>query len=229
VTPTQITPSNELLSLPELNGYGRDIAFSRADDLDLLAVQYIKSLREENTKARIHAVDVGYGLGGQMIRMARAGASLVTGIDVTDHRCNNKMIIPEDVAPKLQFIHGSITLWPDIEPAMVISCQRMIHYLPFPVASTVLWYLRQKTIRGGRLYISATGIETEIGKDYPAADKDITERFSRVSEEAAAIHSITKDVCLYTLDELTSLVTTAGWRVMDSFTSQFGNHKVVAT
>ena len=61
--------------------HGVDVAIQRADDLDMLAIKHIKSRSQDGLFTK--AVDFGCGSGGQVFRMAQAGAN-VLGVDITD-------------------------------------------------------------------------------------------------------------------------------------------------
>lgn len=59
--------------------FGIDIAIQRADELDLLAIDRIRSLA-----GRRRALDVASASGGQAIRMAVAGADVIA-LDISDY------------------------------------------------------------------------------------------------------------------------------------------------
>lgn len=110
----------------------------------------------------------------------------------------------------------------------VITCQRMIHYIPYDQALRVVRGLRKALCPDGHIYISASGIHSELGDDYHAAFAPVEQRFVPLSPPMAAKHGISGNVCLYSVADIAMLVETAGLRIKTAFASPFGNVKVVA-
>ena len=111
----------------------------------------------------------------------------------------------------------------------VIVCQRMIHYLCYPDALEALRILRGIAAEGAMLYLSASGMDSELVDGYEGQGVDVRQRFATLRPDRAEKHGITLPVCLYREGELAGLVREAGWRVDRVFRSGFGNVKLVAS
>ncbi len=77
-----------------------------------------------------------------------------------------------------------------------ILCQRTIHYLPHSEAQRAASLFFNALRPGGCLFISASGMESELGVAYSGFQQDVTKRFHRLSTEMAAKHGIKEPVCL---------------------------------
>jgi hypothetical protein len=76
-----------------------------------------------------------------------------------------------------------------------------------------------------KLFLSASGLQSELGVDYGGREDALRDRFSPLSPAMALKHGIHESVCLYTMDELVSLCEHASFRVERIFSSSFGNVK----
>lgn len=195
--------------------FGVDIAATRADDLDKLL------LTELSLKAGLSVLDIGSGAGGQSKRMHEIGAK-VEALDIQDYSkyyadipftCMDAMMISA-----LDYAKGQYDY---------VLAQRVIHYLPYSEAYRLLSALGN--ITGTALYISVTGIESDIGKYYSDITKDVHSRFSKLEPEGRELFSISESICLYSRDEFETLLRKSGWSISKYWTSAFGNHKAIAT
>lgn len=211
-----------------IGGTGVDVASQRADDLDLIAAEHIRAL--SGASPSLFAIDVGCGHGGQAARMAKAGASVIA-MDAQDYSLElAKSLERENVPPsRCFFFRSGIESEPVIGPVDVVMCQRMIHYLEHQAAAKALSWFHRISVSGGRMFLSASGLDSELGDGYPARDVPVDHRFAHLSPEMAEKHSILPSVCLYRPEELAELATKAGWIVEQVFTSPFGNIKLVAS
>lgn len=207
-------------------GKGVDVASQRADDLDLMAVEHIRSIA--SSKA-IFAIDVGCGHGGQVARMANAGACVIA-MDAQDYRVElAKTLAREGVrSGQCFFFRAGVEAEPVIGPVDVVMCQRMIHYLEHPAAAKALSWFHRISVSGARMFLSASGLDSELGNGYAARDIPVERRYAHLSPEMAGKHAILPPVCLYRPDELEDLARKAGWEVEKVFVSPFGNVKLVA-
>jgi len=203
--------------------HGIDVASQRIDDLDRAALEYALN-REE-----MAAIDIGCGLGHQGIRFAMLGLSttLVDIMDIEDRiQAVSDLLFLED---KLEFLCidarnlESINLADDL--GLVFS-QRFVHYLQYEEAKSVLSTIAE-AMDQGRIYISASGLKTELGEGYPDADTPLQDRFAELEPSMAKKHEIEKPVCLYTSDNMCTLLEEAGFDIIDIYTSSFGNIKAV--
>lgn len=218
-------------------GHGADIASQREDQLDGLALAEIRRRVALRPPLPVKAWDMGCGAGGQAIRMARNGA-LVTAIDsdpaagkaladtiarseeaglarCVDFRCF-------DIADLAAYDEGLPS------PDLILS-QRTIHYFPWDTAVGILSRWRSLALPGAHLYLSASGLDSELGgPGYADADKDVRQRFARITPALAVKHGILQPVCLYREKDMAKLFEASGWSTLQIFSSPFGNIKAVA-
>lgn len=212
---------------------GADIATQRADDLDIASVEYAK--KHPGSKA----LDFGCGAGGQAARLAGAGVNVV-GLDMaplaaafTEHLTQQALLlgytgehdfyacdmlaIPEEW---LTAVRGSFSQ---------ITCQRAIHYIPRHEAIRVLNQLHSILQDDGKLFISCSGLHSELGNGYEGKTTEPTDRFGYLSQEMQNKHQIKQPVCLYDETEFADMLACAGWRIDTIYSSAFGNIKVIAS
>jgi 2-polyprenyl-3-methyl-5-hydroxy-6-metoxy-1,4-benzoquinol methylase len=214
--------------IPAGKGHGADISAQRQDDLDGFALAYIS---EHSAKTRLIVADFGAGHGAQAARMAKAGAQKVVGIDMHDfsqednYKLNNVSFLQANLT--------SPTLFPQIESILgggldIAMSQRTLHYLTHTQAASFLDNLKANMNLNGKLFISASGLHSELGNDYPHRAGEIQTRFACLDNAMAQKHGIHAPVCLYKEIELVELCEKAGYRILKAYTSEFGNIKVVA-
>jgi len=97
--------------------------------------------------------------------------------------------------------------------------------LPYDQAYSVLVWLREHIKE--KLYISVTGLESDIGLHYADAHKPVEERFCALTESDAETFCITEPVCLYTPEEFIVLLQDSGWEIEECWVSAFGNIKTI--
>lgn len=174
-------------------------------------------------------VDVGCGVGGQMFRMAKAGAHRVYGIDRAEFSNNLRRLECEAAGadPKnLYFYCQSMTELPHINcrdmtgKVDVVVCQQAINYLPYTQALIVLKAMAAMLKPGGRLYISTPWMGSEIANGYEDAALDVSSRFSRLSRSMSDKYQTRDPVCLYWEKELAWSVHYAGMTVLKSLVSK---------
>jgi len=200
-------------------GYGIDVASQRADDLDAMAIEKV------SMTPSAMAMDIACGSGGQSVRMANAGAT-VFATDVIDvgnslrevKLDSGRIIFSRMRMQNLDLVHFD---------ADVIVCQRAIHYLPYRIAVKVVSEMRRLLAPDGRLYLSASGIDSELGEGYPKRC-DIKTRFAMLTDSMKAKHGIHASVCLYSSGDMERLLAESGLVCDSVFVSPFGNIKAVA-
>jgi hypothetical protein len=109
----------------------------------------------------------------------------------------------------------------------VAYSQRFIHYLRFQEAARLLATLASRLCPGARLFISASGMQSELSEGYPHAGNPLEERFALLASAMQAKHGVREPVCLYTKDELERLVLAQGFTAIRTWASPFGNVKGV--
>jgi SAM-dependent methyltransferase len=211
------------------DGYGLDIAVARADALDCAALAFAETL----AAYRPAALDVGCGHGAMAGRLALCGARAVA-IDRAQQAANVARTYatlggqgqpPRFIQADLREIE---TLDLPEAPFFVIVCQRMLHYLPYADALTLVRKLNRVLARSGRLYLSASGLRSELGEGYAGAASACEHRWAPLAPAMSEKHHIRAPVCLYTEVDMRTLLKRAGYRVKALYTSDFGNIKAVA-
>ena len=207
--------------------YGVDVALKRQDDLDKKAISEVDRFISATKKVTV--IDVGCGAGGTTTTLAQPGASVV-GIDILDYslpfeELRNANNLSEQ---QLRFIQGDIrnisALVDELSPKICLM-QRVIHYMSYNDALSVLKYLRKSGVI--ELFISVTGLESDIGNNYTDKNKPIQKRFCTLALEDMDRFSITQSVCLYTPEDFMFLLQDSGWTIEEYWVSAFGNIKAV--
>lgn len=197
-------------------GRGVDVASQREDDLDRAAIEFIRA------RSAPAVLEIGCGLGGQSFRMAEAGA-VVTAMDMHDY---SESIPAHD---RIAFVQGDLASFapaPDVRYDAIFS-QRAIHYLPFDqVASALKRLVENHLAPGGAVFLSASGLLSELGDLYPHFNHPASYRFARLAPDMAEKHGIHAPVCLYTCDDMLNLMLMLGL-YPHVWVSPFGNVKAV--
>lgn len=229
------------LSLAE--GRGVDIGSQRLDELDWMAIRFTEALM--GNPALPHpplALDVGCGAGGLLSQLAARGTRCL-GIDLLDHRA----AFERQVALALAAAQSANRIWhgmafhqldvADLPETFVtahrgrvavILSQRTLHYLPYPRGVSALKTLATLMSETSRLFLSVSGLGSELSAGYRASHEPLASRFAPLGPEMADRHDIRLPVCLYTEDDIRCLLEAAGFRVLKVFSSAFGNVKAVA-
>jgi hypothetical protein len=109
----------------------------------------------------------------------------------------------------------------------VAYSQRFIHYLRFDEASRLLQSLAGRLCAKARLFLSASGLGSELGAGYAHAGAPVEHRFAPLAGAMQAKHGVREPVCLYTKEELEQLVVAHGFAAVRTWTTPFGNVKGV--
>ncbi|UFS70229.1 class I SAM-dependent methyltransferase [Geomonas sp. RF6] len=207
-----------------MNRSGKD---KDPDELDELALALVRRLWRDTN---VLALDAACGLGGQAVRLAKAGAQVVA-FDSADLSAEvQARAVEARVADRITFYQGDLRRGGDIlrdRRFHVICCQRAIHYLRWSDAVTVVRNFTQLLHPGGKLFLSACGLYSELRDGYPWLEARET-RYAPLSESMRAKHGIQGDICLYTEDDLAELFREGGLSKETIFRSRFGNVKGVA-
>ena len=113
------------------------------------------------------------------------------------------------------------------KPPSIVYSQRFFHYLKYQEAGDLIQTLSESMPENSRLFLSASGIESELGNHYKAKSLPIENRYSVPAHDLAEKHQIFEPICLYTKDELVSLVEMYRFKAIDIWSSSFGNIKTV--
>ena len=154
-----------------------------------------------------------------MARQLALGGARVVAVDLRP--------LPSPIAG-VRFVQGDMLRLPAFgeAPFDIILCQRAIHYLPYARACHVVQALCALLRVEGRLYLSASGLNSELGAGYRASP--LIERHHELCPEMAEKHNIFGPVCLYEEGDMQFLLEKNGFVVEQLFVSPFGNIKAVA-
>ena len=212
-------------------GAGIDVASQRADDLDERCLAFLDARFAHDPTRRPSALDLACGRGGQTLRMVACGA-LVTAVDQHDHGVDIQRALAGRPIPRPpSFVQADFRALPTILPNApydAIICQRAIHYMRYGEAVTAVRAWTHHLKPGGRVFLSASGLDSELGRRYPHRDRPVAERFACLAPDMAQRHAIQQPVCLYEAMDLVDLLHAAGLGVADVFLSPFGNVKAMA-
>lgn len=210
-------------------GHGVDIASQRADDLDAMALRRIESLVEAGCEYPF-AIDVASGAGGQAIRMAMSGADVLA---IDSHDFSSEVyagVSQNELGGRVSFLQWDMRELCDLNfgrSADIIVCQRAIHYFTYPAAVDIVAGFAGLIRDGGFLYLSASGIHSELGENYCSSNDRLEIRYAELSAVMQEKHGILGPVCLYSEDDLVSLLSAAGFDLESVYSSAFGNIKAV--
>jgi len=205
--------------------HGVDIASQWTDELDLEALRFLVSPKIP----RRVAVDLGCGVGAQGIRFAVLGCKS-TLYDLVDIGARIEQVKQALQIDKLEFRQTDLRqVTPEDLPADIglAYSQRFIHYLRFEEASRLLATLACRLCARARLFISASGLRSELALGYAHAEQPVEQRFAPLAKDMQAKHGMREPVCLYTADELERAVLAHGFTAVRTWISPFGNVKGV--
>lgn len=214
---------------PTTSGHGVDIASQRMDDLDQASLEGIKTLVKGGGQPPL-VFDLGCGLGAHSVRMAEAGAT-VMAFDIDDNEeAISRLASDSGVLARVSFARLDIRkgLAPIQKKPNVIYSQRTLHYLKFDEAVGLLSMLGERGTKHAAFYISASGLDSELGTNYAHAHLPVEERFCELSPEMQEKHAIYGPVCLYRNSDMEILLERAGLFQTLVYSSPFGNIKAMA-
>ena len=207
--------------------YGIDIAKGRVDNLDKDVIRFAIGYKGKKV-----AVDIGSGQSRLSVILALLGFE-VWCYDIEDHSRHfatlDKVLGLEG---RVHFVHIDISTLThsDLPHDIVVAVsQRTLHHLQYTDVKNVLSLLYNKMTRGGRLYLSLSGLGSKLSGGYECADSPVESRFCEVGEVGKKVYSIGANVCLYTTQEVQELVEECKFTVTDVIESNFGNVKAKAS
>ncbi len=109
------------------------------------------------------------------------------------------------------------------ERISVFVAERVLHFLKFEESRKVLSKVIKRMERGGRLFLSLSGINSPIGEGYKGRDLPVEERFFLPSDEVMEKFKIDVPICLYDLDDLKKLLEGFPVKQVEIRRTAFGN------
>ncbi len=212
--------------IPTTGRHGVNISEQRVDELDQGCLDFVRTLAPES-----QVIDIGGGSGAQSKRIAELGASVLM-VDLTDQaeaimKFNNALGRQAIRFMRRDVREIKVDDWP--QTVCCVYSQRMLSFLPYADALQLLVTLRDRAVPCAQFFISVGGLDTELGVDYPDADKPVEGRFERLSPAAAKKCEIYSHQCLYRANDLKQLAEAAGLPVVKLWSSAFGNIKLIAS
>jgi len=209
---------------PTTPGFGADISSQRLDALDEAALAYAWTLASEDRGCPGVCVDLGCGRGEMGARFAELGLdTLLLDILPREHT-----VLASGPRPHLEYLGKNVrqVCASDLpRPVDLLYSQRFIHYLRYEEARQVLKLFRSRMPFGAKLFLSASGLDSELSEGYCGKHFPAQSRFTVLSPAMQERHGISSPVCLYRESELTFLCEECGFEVDRSFISSFGNVK----
>lgn len=201
-----------------------------ADELERLAFQEIVKRRRFGNA--VNGLVLPGGNGELVIAMARLDCKVTAG-DTADRERNLRgRVLAAGLRDDVHFVPFSFAeaLTEDIpgEPFDLIFCRRGLCTLPYDQARKLTRKLLLRLKIGGKLFVSALGLHSELGDDYPGSEQLLGDRFCPLSPIMAQKYDIHSPVCLYSERNLFSLLMEAGGSVLRTFSSTHGNVKGIA-
>jgi hypothetical protein len=109
------------------------------------------------------------------------------------------------------------------EKIFIFVAERVLHYLRFEESKRVLARVIRRMEKGGRLFLSLSGINSPIGKDYEHRDFPVEKRFCLPSREVMEKFKIDVPICLYDIEDLRRLLDGFPVREVKLRSTAFGN------
>jgi len=109
------------------------------------------------------------------------------------------------------------------EKISIFVAERVLHYLRFEESKRVLARVIRRMEKGGRLFLSLSGINSPIGKDYEHRDFPVEKRFCLPSREVMEKFKIDVPICLYDIEDLRRLLDGFPVREVRLRITAFGN------
>ena len=202
--------------------HGADIASQRVDVLDRAALAHVLQVTAE----RPVCLDLGCGFGWQGVRFALLGARA----HLFDLLPPSRLVSAVAAEPGIALAYDQADLRElarlALPPAIdVVFSQRTLHYLPYDAARALLSLLAGRMGEGAMLYVSVSGLASELGAGYPHAALPIAQRGAPLAPAMQRRHGIAEPVCLYAPEELAALAQGCGFGAERVWVSAFGNVK----
>lgn len=205
--------------------HGADIASQRVDTLDEAALRHVL----DTLGSSVTAIDIGCGLGAQGIRFGLMGVE-TTLVDVLDISARIEYIQEAFDICELHFVNKDareITAADIPDRIGTAYSQRFIHYLRFEEATELLERIVERMVPDGRVFVSASGLHSELGEGYPHKGRPLEDRLTKLAPKMQEKHDIRDEICLYTVEDMKRLLKASRIEPLRVERSEFGNIKAV--
>ena len=211
------------------NGYGIDIASQRLDDLDKVILSNIDELILKKNKNDINILEIGSGYGGLTREIILKGVN-VFAIDCCDYRSS---IDKFEKMSQSQIVNFYQAVMPNIPKELnfynfdFIVSQRTLHYLKYSEVKKLLSWCSQNQNKNGLIYISVSGMSSELSIGYRASNKLVESRWDFLNNSVSILHNLHHKICLYKMPELIAMMEMFNYAIIKDWASDFGNLKLI--
>jgi len=154
----------------------------------------------------------------QSMRFAKLGL-VVDAIDL-EAPMDAYAQINKKFSERIHYIQTNIANIPDKFPpkqyALVYS-NRFLSHIPYQDAKRLLTWLVQHALSGCHFFLSFSHLDTLFEDKYKDYDKPIEERFSALQSEQSKIQQLTEPLCLYTREDILTLIKNIPLNLLDEF------------
>lgn len=202
------------------------------DELDQLALLEAGKRRRTGGTVSVLQIDCGDAL--LALRLARAGAQVLavdpnaaTGEPL--QQAAEALAITENFRFQVWSPEYCLDTTPlPGAPFDIVACPHSLSGMPYSHAHNLLRRLAMMTKIGGKLFISAYGVHSDLSEAYPDENKPVRNRFAPLAPHIASKYGIRQAVCLYSERDLFLLLFEAGLSVVKTFSTTHGNVKAIA-
>lgn len=202
------------------------------DELDQLAL--LESGKRQRTGGTVSVLQLACGDALLALRLARTGAQVLAVAPVAATGVPLQQAAEAlGVSENFRFLVWNPEYCLDTTPLPgapfdIVACPHSLSGLPYAHAHNLLRRLAMMTKIGGKLFISAYGVHSDLSEAYPDENQPVRKRFAPLAPPIANKYGIAQPVCLYSERDLFLLLFEAGLSVVKTFSTTHGNVKAIA-
>lgn len=179
--------------------YGIDIISKRLSRLDKEVIRFA-------LEGKGIAVEFGAGYGNLSLILSLIGYKTY----VYDLNPPEKLLKVKDLLNLNLFVFKrdirDITSNELPEGIRIFVAERILHFLRYEECLRILKIIAGRMEKGGRMFLSFSGLNSPLGENYKHKDLPIERRFCEPSPEVSTKFSIDVPICLYTLEDVRNLM-----------------------